>query len=570
MNSNWVFRIRFISIAVVLFAVILVGKLYLVQIVRGDQYFEKADRQYVNPEKTTLDRGAIYFETKDGQTVGAATVKEGFTLSINPKLLENAEEAYTAISAITEIDKKSFLEKAAKKADPYEEIKKKVDRDQGLAIDALRIPGVGIYKETWRSYPGDSLASHTIGLIGLDKDNNLAGRYGLERYYEETLTRSNEGMYKNFFAEIFSGIQDTISGKPQQGDIVTTIEPSVEEYLETTLKKTLEKWESNSIGGIIINPKTGEIYALGSLPSFNPNDTKSVKDPRVFSNPLIENVYEMGSIIKPLTVAAGIDSGAITANSKYNDVGIMTLNSKQIGNFDGKARGYVDMQEVLNQSLNLGVTHIMLQMGRGKLSEYFYNFGLGEKTGIDQPNEQKGIVETSLNSPRDIEHATASFGQGIAMSPIATVRALSALANGGTIVRPHLVKKINYDIGTSDTIVIDEGRRVLKKETTDEVTRMLVKVVDTALKKGEVKMKNYSIAAKTGTAQIADRSTGGYYKDRYLHSFFGYFPAYDPQFLVFLYQVEPKGAQFASETLTDPFIDIAKFLIAYYQVTPDR
>ena len=175
----------------------------------------------------------------------------------------------------------------------------------------------------------------------------------------------------------------------------------------------------------------------------------------------------------------------------------------------------------------------------------------------------------NLESPREVEYATASFGQGIALTPIAAVRALSALANGGTLVTPHLVKSIEYENGKIDTITFPEGTRVFKKETSEDITRMLVTVVDKALKHGKAKNPYYTVAAKTGTAQIANEH-GKYYDDRYLHSFFGYFPAYDPQFLIFLYTVEPKGVQYASETLTDPFIDLTQFLINYYAIPPDR
>jgi cell division protein FtsI/penicillin-binding protein 2 len=227
------------------------------------------------------------------------------------------------------------------------------------------------------------------------------------------------------------------------------------------------------------------------------------------------------------------------------------------------------MQEILNKSLNLGVSFIVGKLGNEQFTNYFYNFGIADRTGIDLPNEAKGLAD-NLKSPRDVEHATASFGQGIALSPMSMTRALATLGNGGFMVTPHLVKEIEYTNGLSSKITPPIGSQVIKKETSQEITRMLVEVVDTALMDGKVKMEHYSIAAKTGTAQMARESGGGYYTDRYLHSFFGYFPAYDPQFLVFLYTVNPKNVEYASHTLTDPFINITKFLINYYQIPPDR
>ena len=569
MNSNSIFRIRLIVIGICCCALIIVGKLYWIQIAQGETYSEKADRQYVRPAISNFDRGSIFFTSKDGIKVAAATIKDGYTLSINPKLIKDPINVYEALSQYLKIDKASFIDKASKTGDSYEEIQKKIDRTIGQSIAALKIPGVDVQKENWRIYPGDSLAAQTIGIIGLDKQNKLAGRYGLESYYENLLTRTTLSSNVNFFAELFSGIKKSVFEGGEEGDIQTTIEPTVESYLEKTLIDTKKKWQSDSIGGIIMDPKTGEIYAMAQLPTFNPNDLSNIKDVGIFSNSLVEDVYEMGSIIKPLTMASGIDSGVITAKSTYKDEGFLTLSGRKISNYDGKARGVIPMQEILSQSLNVGVAYIVSKMGSENFSEYFLKFGFGEKTGIDQPNEQKGLVK-NLVTQRDVEVATASYGQGIAMTPIQTIRGLSVLANGGMLITPHVAKTIEYTDGTSQEAQFPEPTRVLKKETVDDVTNMLIEVVDTALKKGEVKMEHYSIAAKTGTAQIADPVNGGYYDDRYLHSFFGYFPAYNPKFIVFLYHVHPKGAEFASETLTDPFIQLAKLLINYYEIPPDR
>jgi cell division protein FtsI/penicillin-binding protein 2 len=281
----------------------------------------------------------------------------------------------------------------------------------------------------------------------------------------------------------------------------------------------------------------------------------------------------MGSILKAVTLAIGLDTGAITARSTYNDPGCMTLNTRTFCNYDGKSHGSaVSMQTVLSKSLNTGAANVVLRVGSQKFSELMLGFGFEGITGIDLPNEGKSLV-SNLRTKRDLEAAQASFGQGIALTPIMTVRALSALANGGTLVTPHLVKDIRYKLGPVKTLSFppeEERVRVLKPETSAEISRMLTEVVDRTLRNGEVRLDQYSIAAKTGTAQVAKPGGGGYYEDIYLHSFFGYFPAYEPEFLVFLYTYHPKGVRFASETLTDAFINTAKFLINYYDIAPDR
>jgi cell division protein FtsI/penicillin-binding protein 2 len=206
--------------------------------------------------------------------------------------------------------------------------------------------------------------------------------------------------------------------------------------LDSVLIETNNRYNSDMTGAIIMDPKTGAIYAMNAVPGFDLNN-RGTTTVELFQNPLVENVYEFGSTIKALTMAAGLDSGAVNRHSTYYDSGSIKLNTFTIKNYDGRGRGTVDMQQVLNQSLNTGVSHIVQQMGKEKFRNYFYNFKLGSETGIDQPNEAFGLIE-NLKSPRDVEYATASFGQGIALTPIATIRALATLGNGGYLVTPHL------------------------------------------------------------------------------------------------------------------------------------
>jgi cell division protein FtsI (penicillin-binding protein 3)/stage V sporulation protein D (sporulation-specific penicillin-binding protein) len=568
MKSDLIVRIRIISGIVFLVAIVLFGRLYFVQIIHGEDFSNDADRQYTKSGQDLYNRGSVILYNKDGSPWSGATLRSGFTLAISPKILKNPEEVYEKLSALIEIDQDTFFLRAGKKDDPYEEIANHLSSTTAQMIKNLDIDGVNLYKDRWRFYPGETLAAQTLGFVGFIGDE-FAGRYGLERYYNDVLERNNDGMYINFFAEIFANINSAVFKKGNRsGDVIISIEPSVQLFLEEKIKEVNDKWNSKHTAGVIINPQNGEIYAIGVYPNFNVNEFQKEEDISIFSNPIVESVYEMGSIIKPLTMAAGIDAGAVTATTTYYDTGSIDLNGYTISNFDGKGRGRVPMQEVLSQSLNTGVAFVVGEMGNKRFADYMLSFGVGDETGIDLPNESAGLV-SNLNAPRDLEYATASFGQGIAMTPISTVRALSVIANGGKLITPHLAKKIRYTSGLSKTMTFQD-ERVLKEESAEEITRMLVNVVDDALLGGTVKLDNYSVAAKTGTAQIADSTNGGYYEDRYLHSFFGYFPAYDAEYLVFLYTVEPKEVRYASQTLTHPFIDTVKFLINWYEVAPDR
>lgn len=570
MNSNTEKnRIRLIFFCFLFFAAILGVRLYYIQIIHGQEYVDKADRQYVSPVSSIFDRGSIFFQNKNGSLLGAASLSTGYTIAINPQKVTDPVTTYQNISSLIPIEMDLFYSRVGQKDSVYQKVANHVSEDTMKKIEALNIPGIQIEKERWRFYPGEATASRTLGFVGYD-GNNLVGRYGLEKYYDDVLSRKSNQAYVNFFAEVFSNIKQTISDDfKREGDIVTSIEPTVEGFLEKKVTAVNEKYHSSLTGGIIIDPTTGEIYAMALSPTFDPNKFNVEKDISVFSNPLVEGLYEMGSIIKSLTMAAGIDSGSVNAKTEYNDTGSLTLDTYTIYNHDKKAHGLTNMQEVLNQSLNLGAAFVVKKMGKSKFADYMRNFGLDEETGIDLPGENHGRLE-NLNSSRDIEYATASFGQGISLTPIATVRALSALANGGKLIVPHVVNRINYTSGLFNNIsYVNEAKQVIKKETAEEISRMLTVAVDKALLNGTASLPNYSVAAKTGTAQIA-KPGGGYYDDRWLHSFFGYFPSYEPRFLIFLYTVEPKGIDFASQTLTIPFMDTVKFLINYYNIPPDR
>ncbi len=563
-------KLRLFSIAVALFALLVIFRLYYVQVIDGDDYAFAAERQYQKASAALFSRGSIYFTKKDDSLLSAAGLSTGFTLAINPKLLENEEEAYEKVNALVAIDKERFMLLASKKDDPYEVIAERVSEDIGEQLVEEGIKGLIVERERWRSYPSGAPVAQSVGIVAFAGDEALAGRYGLERYYEYVLSRDREGLFGNFFAELFAeaGRAAGDARSASQGDLITSIEPVVAEKLSKILESVQVRYGSAETGGIIMDPKTGEILALSSLPTFDPQNL-SEADPLVFGNPLVENQYEFGSIMKALTVAAGLDAAVITRDTTYEDTGCTTLNTKTFCNYDLKARGVVPMQEVLSQSLNMGAAFVARRLGHERFRDYFIRLGFGEETGIDLPSEASGNIENIRSSPREIEYATASYGQGVAETPVQMIKALGALANDGMVVTPHLVKAIRLESGIEKKLAWSSPERVFSPQAVEDTTAMLVKVVDTKLADGTLRIPEMSVAAKTGTAQIAGPG-GKYAEGKYFHSFFGYFPAYDPEFIILLYTREPKGVQYASETLVHPFMDLTHFLINYYAVAPDR
>ncbi len=572
MRQKFVLRVRVLSVFVILAAILLLVRLYLLQVVHGDDYRQAALGQYVEGTGEMPDRGDILFSTKSGETPSAATMQGGWRLVINPKLLEDAEGAFAQLEKAVTLERERFFTSAARKDDPYEEVAFRLNDDQARAARGLEIQGVTTVRDEWRFYPAGPLAAHALGFVGFRGDTK-SGVYGLERYWEDTLRHDDGGLYVNPFAEIFSNAAAAISTDPsaQEGSIITSLEPTVQHQLEETLSGVVATYSPRITGGIVMDPSNGEILAMAVRPAFDPNTYNTVSDNAIFANPLVEGRYEMGSIMKPLTMAAGIDVGAVSPQTTYDDKGCIKKSDATICNFDHKARGVVPMQEVLSQSLNTGVSFVVDRMGHNVFADYMEKYGLGEETGIDLPNEIAGDISSLFaKGAADIDFASASFGQAIAVTPIEMIRSLAALANDGKLPEPHVVKAVRYESGITRTIAQADEVQVLKPETAATVTDMLVKVYDEALLKGILKQEHYSIAAKTGTAQIGEAATGKYYTDRYLHSFFGYFPARDPKFIVLLFAVEPHGVEYASASLATPFSDLAKFLINYYNIPPDR
>ncbi len=562
-------RITVVSLMLCLVTGLLVVRLFYLQVVRGDEYSEEVSTNSATKDISSFERGTIYTKKRDGTLVSAATTVSGYTLVINKEKAGDTDILLEKIKKIIPHVDVDFYQNKILRGGRNVDAVEHITQSEYDAIRELKNLGIAFKEDKWRFYPGNSMSARAVGFVAF-KGDALVGRYGIERYYNDTLTLDKDSLYNNFFTEVFSTLHDTVFDEENvTGDIVTTLEPSVTQYLESSLAKTIEKYNADGAGGIILNPKTGEIYAMTYLPTFDLNNFSKVENVSTYNNPLVESVYEFGSIVKPLVMAAGLDMNAVRADTTYIDKGELTINTEKIHNFDKKARGKATMQDVLNQSLNTGMVFVMQQMGKENFKKYMLAYGIGEKTGIDLPGEVSGLI-SNLKSNREIEFANAAFGQGIAMTPIEITRAFSALANQGVPVTPHIASAIKLKDGKFEPVVFSEGVQVLTPKAAEDITKMLVTVVDKGLGAGQYKNEHYSVAAKTGTAQIALENGRGYHADQYLHSLFGYYPAYNPQFLVLLYVKNPRGVQYATTTLAEPFFDLSKYLLSYYDVAPDR
>lgn len=556
-----------IAFFTVMFAALIV-RVFSLSIVEHRKFVLAAERQHQIVEVLPSTRGTIFIQDKSGGLKPLALQKIFFTLVAVPKDITDPASAARGLAEILGAPENEIVDKLAKSGDPYEIIAKKLDDDTADKIRRLNLKGVGLAEETRRVYPQETLAASLVGFVSY-QDNIAAGQYGIEKQYDGNL--KGEGGF-------FSGEKDNsgywlalgrrILNPPVNGaDLVLTVDANIQFKVEEELKVLGEKWGGESALAIVLEPKTGRILALASRPGYNPNLYSKEKDFSVFRMPAIDSQFELGSVFKPITMAAGIDAGAVTASTTYNDPGIRHFKTFTISNFDNQSHGVQTMTQVLEKSLNTGAVLVGERLGKEKFLDALKRFGFGLRIGVDFPNELSGNI-SNLNSGRDIDYATAAFGQGIAVTPLQLASAIGAIANGGVLMRPYLVEKIIDANGNAEVTRPEEVRRVISPQTSETLSKMLVSAVRNGFE-NRAGIKGYFVAGKTGTAQIPAKDRRGY-SDDVIHTFVGYAPAFDPRFLVLLQINKPRGNRFAANTLTPAFRNIAGFILSYYEISPDE
>lgn len=499
-----------------------------------------------------------------------------------------------------------YLKKLDKPGDPYESLDKKLGTEDLLKFFAflastssapvaatdleLRneqvvykkeatttkfvLPGFGFDLEKYRYYPEKEIGSHLLGFVSRSEEE-ANGRYGLEEFFNDDLF----GKYGSLKSERAGQsntviVNDREYVKPENGsDLALTVDRNVEFVACEKLKEAVKKHGADGGSVIILNPKTGAIIAMCSVPDFDPNNYQDVKNIRVYNNPAIFDQYEPGSVFKVVTMAIAIDQNKVSPATTYNDPGELMIKgwNKPIRNsdFDTKGgHGVVDMNTVLENSLNTGAIFAMRQVGPKVFADYVRNFGFGERTGIELGSESPGNIGNLLeNKVKEIDAATASFGQGIAVTPLQMIMPYQAIANKGILMKPYIVKSIIRSDGKTEEVIPKQIRRVISAKTADTMSAMLVNVVEKG-HSSKAYIQGYYIGGKTGTAQIP--SAGGYLKNQYIHTFIGIAPIEDPTFVMLIKMDNPKDVTYAEGSVVPLWKDIADFMLKYYQVPKTR
>ncbi|MBI3631127.1 MAG: penicillin-binding protein 2 [Candidatus Sungbacteria bacterium] len=544
------------------------ARLFLMTIVHHRDYVRLAVRQQGSSGEFVSERGSIFARDKDGNKIPLALDKTFQVLVASPNGVKDPAGEAGVIADYFHLDRNDIEAKLSKKNDPHEILERKVDPQEAAGFDVSRLPGIFFEDESRRVYPNGILASHVLGFVGVQSDVQ-AGRYGLERMYDTDLAGRN-GSWRDVkdAGGFWVALGRRIINPPQSGaSLVLTLDYNIQRKAQELLHALREKWGAPSGAVLVLDPKSGKILADAGDPAFDPNAFSREKDFGVFLNPTVEATYEFGSVIKPITMAAGIEEGLVTPDATYTDTGALHYGSYTIRNFDGNAYGVQTMTQVLEKSLNTGAVYVARLLGHDRQLAFLKKFGFGEKTGVDMLGEVAGNI-SNLNSGRDIDFATASFGQGISATPLQMARAIAAIANGGTLMRPYIVEKVIDDSGNQNVHGPQMERTVISSSTAETLTKMLVSAVRSGFET-RAGLKGYFVAGKTGTAQIP-KAGGRGYSDAVIHTFVGYAPAFHPRFLILLQLNEPRGNRFAANTLTPAFHDLAEFILNYYEVPPDE
>lgn len=433
-------------------------------------------------------------------------------------------------------------------------------------IQSLSIGGLGFEKDAKRFYPEASMAAAALGFVGSDKFGQDIGYFGLEGYWDRIL-RGKAGragaQFDPFGLPILVGKYRPLP--PKKGSsLQLTLDRSIQFMVEEKLKNAVEKYGAREGTVIIADPKTGHILAMATYPTYNPALWQEF-DEKIYKNPAVADTYEPGSTFKLITIAAALDSGVVTPTTHCPAcTGPREIGGFEISTWNKKYYPDSTITEIIQHSDNVGMTFVSQKLGIDRFYEYIVKFGFGKPTGIDLQEEQAGKIRDS-DEWKPIDLATASFGQGIAVTPIQMIQATGAIAAGGKLISPQLVKLIKDGDKTEE--VKPEERQVISTKTAAQVTEMMVNSVEN----GEARAfapAGYQIAGKTGTAQIP--VAGHYDPEKTIASFVGFAPANDPKFVMLVRFTEPKTSPYGSETAAPTFFEIAKELFTYFGIAPSK
>lgn len=526
-------KIKFIISAFLCLALLCMGKVLYLQTVKKDFLLTRAEKQRANPVPIDAIRGDI--KTSDGSIL--ATSVPTYNIYSDTRYIKDIESAAKIVSDFFGLDYKETLDKINSKY--YIELVKEVSKDKIDEFKKVKPTGIGYYETTTRVYPNNYLLGNVLGFIG-SEGNGLSGlELSLNTYLAGTDGTDNSERDKN--GNTISYNQDNIINPIDGSDTVLTINYDIQYKMQKEIQQAVEEFGAKSGLAITINPKDGSILGIAEYPSLDPNNYKEF-DQSLYKSLALSMTYEPGSTFKPITVSIADALGVVDIEHDiFVDTGSYYIGKHRIGNWGSKAFGSQTAREILMNSSNVGTVQIAMKIPSEDFNEYLKKLGFGTKTGIELTGEQNSIMFSAEQLESNLNKATNSFGQGIAVTPLQLMKAWSTIINGGYSVNPHILKEvvdINDNLVYSSIDKVSNLEQILPSTTSDKVKKMLQAVVDEGTGK-KARIPGYSVGGKTGTAQTVEN--GKYSADKYKVSFMGFAPVEDPEVLTLVLLDSPEG-----------------------------
>ncbi|MEK7562624.1 MAG: penicillin-binding protein 2 [Patescibacteria group bacterium] len=562
--KNW--RLNLILIVIFIFGAAVTSRLFYLQILSHKFYQSQALGQQAGFQEIYGTRGQIFFansqESKGsigtGETKSMAINRDFFVISAMPKEIEN-NDIFAKVLAENIGETKELILSKLEGRTSYTVIKRGLAQEDIDKIKSLNLKGIYWERTPARYYPQENLASQVVGFLG----GGGTGQYGLEGYYDEDL-KGKSGIQedKRGLDLIFS---PEMPGSLDGSDFYLTIDYNIQFEAEILLKEVKKNLNIDSGQIIVMKPDSGRILAMANYPSFDPNQFSKENDLEIFQNSATQKLFEPGSVMKPFIMAMGINEGKVTPDTTFTDLGFIKVGKEIIYNFGREKYGKRTMTEVLEKSINTGAVFVEEKILHNTFLNYMDNYGFFRKTDVDLQGEVYSQNDLLKTGP-DVEFATASFGQGIEITPVQLVRGFSVFANGGKLPKPYVVEKTIQ--GESEMYTkIQPQDQVISQQTASEVTTMMINVVERGYG-SEAKILGYYIAGKTGTAEVPLKNGKGYELDKTIQSFIGFAPALNPKFLILIKLDDPKVPK-SSLSAAPVFRKLAQYIINYWKIPPD-
>ncbi len=548
------------SFFVVCFCVLLI-RLFYWQVVSADRLGKEAADQHFTELTIPASRGDI-LDSHDNPLV---VTQPAYLVFGEPRNIANIRAFSENVSPLLSLDPEVLSAKLSEPNRVWVPITHKVELPVVSQLKSLELAGLGFEKEPKRFYPEASTAAHLLGFVGSDVNGVDQGYFGLEGYYDRQL-RGVDGSRRlekdAHGAPLLIGNEERII--PEDGrTLVLHIDKVIQQITERKLKDGISRYGAKEGTAVVLDPATGGVLAMASYPNYDPR-TFSQFDKTLYKNPIVASTFEPGSTFKALIMAAAINEKLITPDTMMEETGPVQVGPYFIRTWNNQYNGKITMTQVLEHSSNVGMVFVAQKLGREKLIEAIKKYGFGKPTHIDLEDETSPDLRPDAEW-HEIDEYTASFGQGIAVTPMQMVRAVASLANGGKMMEPHVVKEIRDNKGKTIPIPPKVTAQVMRPETARIVTEMMVNAVDNGEAKW-AKPKGYRIAGKTGTAQIP--VAGHYDASKTIASFVGFAPADKPRFVILVTLTEPTSSPWGSETAAPLFFTIARDLFTYWGIPP--